>query len=123
MHARIWFSPQIFVGLQEDLKTACEVFFAEERRGLCQCGALVRRGGNHFRVRAAGPRDQEIAHVPHGLAAEVLQVAAFFLEGVHQAESAVCRAFRDCADEFLSASSGTTPRSSRTSLSAMVSPQ
>ena len=101
MHARIWLSPQIVICLQQDLEKASEVFFAELRRRVRERGLLVRRGGNQIRIRAANARNQQVAHVPDGFAAEMLKVAAVLLKGVHEAEGAVRRAFRDGGHKFV----------------------
>ncbi len=101
MHARIGLSPQIVICLQQDLEKASKVFFAELRRRVRERGLLIRRGGNQIRIPAANARNQQIAYVPDGFAAEMLKVAAVLLKGVHEAEGAVRRAFRDGGNQFV----------------------
>ncbi len=101
MHARIGLAAQVVVGLQQDLKKARQIFFAKLRRGALQRGPLVGRCGNQLGIRAANACDEEISHVANGFAAKVLQIAPFFLKGVHQAERAIRRTRGNRADQFL----------------------
>jgi len=106
--------------LQQDLKKkACEVFFAEGAP-TALCPMLGAGSGVAAIISESAPqvpRDQQIAHVAHGLAArKCCRVAAFFLEGVHQPEERGLPSLpRFAPTSSSSASSGTTPRSSRTS--------
>src|SRR6267142_5660593 len=101
MDTRIWLAAEIIVSLQQNLKESRQILFTELRRCALQGRALVRCGGNQVRVCAANTRDQKIAHMADSFAAEVLQIAPFFLKGVYQAESAVRRTRSNRADQFL----------------------
>lgn len=100
MNARIEFATEVFVGLQQDLEETREVLFTEEGRRALQCGALVRCGCDQIGIRARDASDENVADVTNRLAAEVLEVAAFFLKAVDESESAVSRAGGNGVDEF-----------------------
>ena len=89
MHARVGLAPEIVVSLQQNVEKSCEVFFAEERGRFCKRGTLIGSSSNQIGIRAANASNQEIAYVANRFAAEVLQVAAFFLKGVDETERAV----------------------------------
>ena len=101
MHARIGLPPQVIIRLQQNLEKSREVFFTEQSRRLRQRWTLIRGRRNQFRIRPARSRDQQIAHVPDRFPAEVLQIAPFLLERMHQPQGAVCRPFCNRADQFL----------------------
>ena len=101
MHAGIGLAAQIIIGLQEDLEKSREIFFTELRSRFGEGRALIRGRGDQIRIRAAHARDQKVADVADGFAAEMLEVASIFLKGVHEAESAVRRTFRDGRDKFV----------------------
>ena len=107
----------------KNLEEAREVFFAELRGGFRQRGTLIGSGGDQIGIRAADASDQKIAHVANRFAAEMLEVVAFVLESVNQSKRAVGGSGCDGFDKFVQESSGTTPSSSRTSLSVILSPQ
>src|SRR5579862_8416366 len=101
MHARVGLAPQVVVGLQKNVEEAGKVFFAELRCGLGERRALLGRSGDQIRIGAANARDQQVAHVSNRFAAEVLEVAAFFLKGVDKTKGAVGRAGGDGFHQFV----------------------
>ena len=86
MQPRVGFAAQVVVGNQQDLEIPSQVFFGECFGGARQAQPLVGRGGNQIRVSAADARDQQIAEMPDGFAAEMLEVAPLGKKGVHQGE-------------------------------------
>jgi hypothetical protein len=89
MNARIGLAAKIVIRLQQNAEKSCEVFFAELRGRFRERGSLVRRRRDQFRMRAANSRNQKVAHVANCFTAEVLKVAAFFLEGMNKAQRAI----------------------------------
>ena len=100
MYARIRFPSQVIVGLQENLKESRQVLFREQRRRFGDGWPLVWRCRNQVRIRAAHARNQQVPKVADGFTAEVLQIASFFLERMHQSECAVRGPFRNRPHEF-----------------------
>src|SRR5213595_1235539 len=89
VNARIGLAAKIVVRLQQNVEKSCEVLFAELRGRFRKRGSLIRRRRDQFRIRAANSRNQEIAHVADCFAAEVLKVAAFFLESVDKSKCTI----------------------------------
>src|ERR1700749_3284932 len=101
MDARIQLVPKIAVCLQEDLEETRQVFFAEEFGGLCKSRPLLGRGGNEIGVCPADTHDQEVTNMADSLAAEVLQISAFFLKRVYEPERALRGLFGDGLNELI----------------------
>ncbi len=79
----------VVIGLQQNLEAAREIFFAESGGRARQLRFLVRRRGNQIGIYSAYPRDQQVAKMADGLAAELLQVLPFGEQLVHQSQHAL----------------------------------
>ena len=101
MQSRIGLAPQIVVGVQENLEKTGEVLFTERIGGALQARALVGRSGNQIGIGAAHARDEQIAEMPDGFAAEMLQVLSFGQQPVHERENAIGRSRFDRAGQFI----------------------
>ena len=89
MNARVELATEIFVGLQQDLEKAREVFFREQRGCAFERGALIGSRGDQIGISAADASHEQVAEVANRFATEVLQVAAFFLKAVNEGKGAV----------------------------------
>ena len=72
MDARVGLAAQVIIGLQQDLKEACEIFLGKLFRGSRESRALVWRRGDQLRIRSANACYQEISDVANRFAAEML---------------------------------------------------
>ena len=122
MQPRIGLATQIVIRGQQNIEKACEVFFAELSGVFRQSRALIGGRRDKFGIRTSYARQQQVAEVADGLAAEMLQVLSLGDEAMHevQARSADCAAI--AATRSSSTLSATTPRSSRTCASVIASP-
>ncbi len=68
---------------------------------LLQPRTLVGGRGDQFGIRAAHARDQQIAEMPDGFAAEMLQVLSFGQQAMHQREHALSRSLFDRARQLV----------------------
>jgi len=100
MNAGIKLVAKVFVGLQQDLEEAREVFFAEDRCSAFQSRTLIRRRRDQIGVGATNASDEQVADVANRLTAEVLKVAAFFLKAVDESECAISRSGCDGVNEL-----------------------
>ena len=89
MESRIRLAPQVFIRGHQNLKIARQILFAELPSLLSQTRAFVRRGGDQFRVRAADAGHQQIAKMPNGFTAEVLQILPIGNQLMNQSQSAL----------------------------------
>ena len=92
MNSRVQLAAEIFVGLQQDLKEAREVFFGEKGGSAFERGSLIGSRGDQIGIGAADASDKQIAKVANRFATEVLKVTAFFLKAVNERKGAIGRA-------------------------------
>ena len=87
MQARVGLAAQIVVRVQQNLEKTREIFFAERAAAARDAGADRPGAAINSESGAADARDQQIAEMADGLAAEMLQILSFGEQSMNQSQS------------------------------------
>ena len=101
MQPLIGLAAQIVIRVQENLKEARQVFFAERFRRPLDWWALIGGCGDQIGVGSANARDQQVPEMADSLAAEMLQVLPLREKSMYQGKHAFGGALFDRAGQLV----------------------